>query len=740
MQPPPDNQYYPSNDLGSNSRFELGSWIQQILQRFWVVLAIAIIVGVLGSLYAVKQVDMFRAVAIIQVASAEQKLLSIEDVAAEELRSSEALNTIAQRLKHSTVLSRVVNANTLTNHAAFRLASGARPTEEQVIAQLSRMLTVRLRPNTRLIEVVAEHHNQDIVHLVANSLVEQYIRENLDEKLSVNQSANSVLLEESERLKTQLEASERALQDYKENNKTTSLADQQNIVTEAMNKINADYTAAKSERLQIESDLEQMRLVGTNAAALLALPSIQKDPTVQSMRARVIDQQTLVSGMTNKYKPKYPKMAQAMSQLADLERSFTQLVLNSKASLQAAYDNALARERSLERALKDAEARTLALNRLSIQYNVLARQAESDRSLYESVLKRIKETDLTKGLEKNAITIAERATRPNLPFKPDRQKLITTSCVGGLLAGLAFAMLLQRLDNTVRTVDQAEATFSLPVLGAAPRDKSALSTHDRKVVIKDPNSMCAEAYRSLVATIDMAGRIEEKRFILFTSALPSEGKSFSSVNYAISHSQKGRKTLLIDFDLRKPTLAGTFGLPADHPGVTDYLLGKATLESLVVPVPGLDDLHILPAGPRIPNPAEQIAKPWVAKMLKEAEEMFDRIILDTPPVNAVSDAVYLLPFSQVICLVIRSGKTPIRAIKRALQVIQRAGASVTGLVLNYMPTRSGGYYYYYYTDGYYGEGTYGAETPAKGSRRKTKPARASSEIPVPEPADTRRAA
>lgn len=720
----PQLVYGNAQDTSALSRLDIGPWIQVVLERVWIVVAVAVLIGGLGTLWAIKQQDTYRSVSTLLVPQEDLKIIPGVDVNAEEVKSLEALNTIAQRLRQSSVLLRVVKANNLTNHIALRNRLGDRPTETQAANALLAMVKTKVRPNTRLIDISVEHRSPELTELVANAVATEFLRENAELKQGGNRSVSADLLEEAEKLKKKVEASERALQDYKEKHNAGSLENQQNTVLDNLKKLNEDFTAAKSARVQFETDLQQIEKLGTNTAAMLELPSVLRDQAVQAMRGKVIDQETLVASMTNKYLPKYPKMAQAIKQLDDLRNSLNAMVLATRSSIQLAAEAAANREKALAKAVEEAEKANLAMGRLSIDYNILVRQMESERALYESVLKRWKETDLTQGLEKNAITVSELAVRPNQPYKPDRPKIIVGACVGGLLAGIALAMFLNFIDNSIKTVDDAETMLQLPVIGAVPLDKLAHQKKDRRVVLEEPHSTCAESYRSLVAAIDMTGRLEEQKIVLFTSAIPGEGKTFSSVNYSIAHAQKGRKTLLIDFDLRRPSVGPSFQFESDHPGVSDYLLGKKTLDQLVTSIPGVDNFHVIPTGPRIPNPAEQIAKPWLAELLKEAMQKYDRIVLDTPPMNAVADTNYLLPFAHVVCLVVRCGKTPVKAVRRTLQVMQRCGTTPSGLVLNCLPERSGyGYYYYYHygsKDGYYSKGVYGFEGDEKSSKKNGK--------------------
>ena len=220
---------------------------------------------------------------------------------------------------------------------------------------------------------------------------------------------------------------------------------------------------------------------------------------------------------------------------------------------------------------------------------------------------------------------------------------------------------------------------------------------------------CTEAFRSLRASLGLLGREEDRKVVLFTSAVPSEGKSFCCVNYAVAYAQQGKRTLVVDFDLRKPSLAETFGVKGDMPGVTDVMLGKEPLEKCVQTT-RFDNLFLLTAGRMVPNPAELISGPWSKQLIHEAAAKFDHVVLDNAPINAVSDALLIVKEAQTVCLVMHARRTSARVVGRALEMLRRAGGKPSGLVLNFLPQSAGsGYYYYYSGNKYYGhKGVYGS--------------------------------
>ena len=229
------------------------------------------------------------------------------------------------------------------------------------------------------------------------------------------------------------------------------------------------------------------------------------------------------------------------------------------------------------------------------------------------------------------------------------------------------------------------------------------------MMISEPNSTCSESIRSMRATINMLGRREDRQVVLFTSAIPGEGKSFCCVNYAISLAQQGEKTLLIDLDLRRPSIGSEFDLERSTEGVSNYILNQTPLEDLVIRKEE-DRLHILTSGPKLPNPAEHLAGPHIEELLTEVSKKYDRIILDTAPLNAVSDTMSLLRYSQVLCLVVRASKTHRKAVERPLEIMRRSGYKPSGFILNFLPERPGygSYYYYYYQGDEYRKGVYGS--------------------------------
>jgi succinoglycan biosynthesis transport protein ExoP len=334
---------------------------------------------------------------------------------------------------------------------------------------------------------------------------------------------------------------------------------------------------------------------------------------------------------------------------------------------------------------------------------------------------------------------------PRAPISPVPSKAVTLGLLAGLAVGLAFVFGADALDRSVRTVDQAEAIFSLPVLAAVPETKAtdlkdAIKAEQAdgaityRLVEEAPGGPVAEAFRNLRAALSLLGPEEERKVFLFTSALPNEGKSFTSVNYALSLAQQGHRVLLIDGDLRRPSIHkvfprsdnGSHPVPPDEThGIVDYLVGAAELPNAVrvvltaetetfvdrrsrSGVPRYGQLSILAGGRRAPNPAELLSGHSFKDLIEAASQQFDRVVIDSAPILAVSDTLLMVPYVQTTSIVIRASKTPRNAINRALSLLGATGNRPAGVILNRLPKRRGaGYYYYYASHGYgAGEGSY----------------------------------
>ena len=684
-----------------------------IREKAWLISLCTVVAGLFGAGYIAKSRNIYAAQTVVQVDQAQRKVVNIQDVNSEDLGSLELLKTIEQNLSSGALFKSLIATLNLDGPALRLPPRSHAYSENELIDALDDAVDVKLLRGTRLISVSAENQSPEMAQKISLGLVKEYIRMNVEQRLGVSAEANSFLTSEAQRLKEKLQKSEQALQDYKEQTQAVSLQETQNITVEKLKELNIKVTGAKSDRLKLEADFAQVQKLGqAKPEDLLGLQSVAESKAVLEQKKVVAEQEGLVASLAKRYGPLHPKLIQAQSQLQEQKAGLNRVIVQSAESIGAAYEAAKETEAKFEQALRDQEQKALELNKLAIPYNVLQREVESDRALYESVLNRMKETDVTKSLQQDNILIKEPARVPDKPVRPRRVFILAGSIMAGLFLGLALTFGLRALDTSLKTVDEAEHELGLPAVGAVPKADKPISIEDGLLILNEPNGSVAEAFRTLRTSLSLLGKESERRSFLFTSAVPGEGKSFCSINYSVALAQQGLRTLLIDADLRLPTVGKLFFPGRIRAGVADVIAGQAKLDGCVQTT-DVENLFILTAGNRSPNPLELLAGSGFAELLAETKANFDRVVVDSAPVNAVSDSLLLVKNVETVCLVVQSGKTPKKAVIRAVQKLAEAGSKPVGFVLNRLPSHRGVGYYYHYSAGSYGDGVYGSAEAAK---------------------------
>lgn len=694
-------------DNGTPQNQEL--W-QAFVEKAWLVVCIVAAATAAGIWVGAHSPVVYQSRSVMSLDFGEQVIMSnIQEVDKREKGGVDLLNTIANNVKSSGILKRVVAAQNLTRHAYF---TGGTNTlgEAQVVGVLSACVDARLRRFTRLIDVTAEFGDPALAQAVAQSVVEEYIKQSGEDRMGAGTNAGQFLMSEEGRIKQRLMLAERAVQQYLQTN-NISLQQGADILTDEFKALSDRCTEAKTERLLIEGDWKQAQVAGGRIDQLLTLPSVARSPEVIALKEKVQVQEAKVSNLELRYKEKHPAMIEARNELASIKRAFEEEIQKAPTRLKQARELTVEKEKNLEQALKEQEKKLGQLSFQRIEFDRLQREAALERRLYDEIFRRLREVDVTGGIKKNDVRMVEPANLPDTPIRPNKRMILIYALALGVALSVGLVWLLQQLDTSVKSVDHAERLLGLPVLGAVPKNKLVKDGKSRLFMSDDPQSLCAEAFRSLRAAMGLLGREEERKVVLFTSAVPAEGKSFCCANYAVAHAQQGKRTLLVDFDLRKPSLAETFGVKGDLPGVTDVMLGKEALDKCVQKT-RFDNLFLLTAGRTVPNPAELMSGPWAGQLIREATAKFDQVVLDNAPVNAVSDTLLIVKEAQTICLVMHARKTSSRVVLRALEMLRRAGGRPSGVVLNFLPQSAGsGYYYYYSGNKYYGnKGVYGSTT------------------------------
>jgi succinoglycan biosynthesis transport protein ExoP len=577
-------------------------------------------------------------------------------------------------------------------------------------------LKVTLAPNTKIIEVHYTSPDPQLAANVVNKLMEDYTENNFKSRFDSTMQAEDWLKNQLVDLQMKVESSQQKLVQYQKEHEILGIDEKQNITTAKLDELNKALTAAESERMDKESvyRLVESGDADTVASAVSALDAAgagtqSASSLLESLRSKEADLKIQAAQLNTQFGPSYPKLAQLNSQLKEVD---AQILLETKkvaAKVRGQYMAALQRENLLHDALEKQKQEENKLNESAIDYSILKRDLDSYRQLYEGLMEKMKEAGVSAGLKSNNFRIVDVARVPTGPIEPNIPRYLAFAFILGLTSGVGLAFLQEGLDNTVRTSEQAQMISGLPALGMIPlpartareganpkRLMIATSSKEAVEMVAQvrPHSQMAESYRALRTSLLLTNLGAPPKVIMVTSALPQEGKTTTSMNTALVLAQKGVRVLLIDADLRRPSIHKILGW-GPRSGLSNVLTGSATLQQTIQPSSILLNLSILPAGTPPPNPAELLASTNMRDVLEELRGQYDHIVVDTPPTLSVTDAVVLSPRADAIVLVIRSGQTTKQALRRSRDILTQVNAKVSGVLLNAVDLSSPDYYYYY---------------------------------------------
>lgn len=677
-------------------QLNLSRLLNIVIEKAWLIFLCLAVSLLVGQLYLANSIPIYQAEVVLEVESKEQKIINIQNSIPEELKN-ETLRTIEQNLKNRTLFLNVLKENKLLQDPQFLPDLKNSLSLNQAVDALSNMVTIHLRRGTRLINLSIEHSNPEMAEKLANLLVNEFIEQNANQRADSTEKAVHFLHKEVQKQREKLEQSDQVLQKYREATHTVSLQEHQNIVIEKLKDLNSKWTETKSESLKLYTDHLQAQKAGLDLENLLSIPSIANDQAIIDIRKQIAQQQTEIIHLTQRYKPKYPKMIQAQNHLLGTQKLLQEAAFKALEVVEINYQKAVETEKSFQEALAEQEKLSFELDQKAIRYHALKEEFEVNRVLYETVLKQLKETEISRGIEPSIVRVIQVAMKPENPIKPKRISIFILSMVGGIILGLSLAFSSHALNTAVKTVDQAEEILKLPVLGAIPVDEKGFLCWRRRSLpmFERPASEVSEAFRSMRTALSLVDSHSQNKTILFTSAIPSEGKSFCCANYAIALAQQGKKTLLIDADLRRPSLAKMFGMKHSQKGTIDYLCEKSVLQDLIIPLHH-DQLWLITTGSQLSFPSESLSRGRFEQLLQDALNEFECVIIDSAPILSVSDTLLMVPHVHFTYLVVEAGKTASKAILRSIELLKRAHAPLVGIILNRLPKRCGLSYYYHY--------------------------------------------
>lgn len=587
-------------------------------------------------------------------------------------------------------------ASGLFNASDGKLQATADETTSQALAidKLLSALTVSPVRNSRIVDLTFRSPDARLAAVVANAHARNYIEQNLEFKFMASKEATDWLGERLSEQRKKVEESELALQRYRERNDALALEDRQNIVVQKLTDLNAVVTRAKTERLEKEGLYNQLRAIQSDRAALDTFPGILSNAFIQQQKSELAALKRQQTELSEKLGERHPEMVKIASAIQTTEIRLQAEIAKVAESVRNQFLAARAQESSLVAALDAQKSDALSLNRKGIEYGVLQRDFESNRQIYESLLQRVKETGVSAELKTSNIRVVDAAELPESPVTPRKGLNLLLALLGGGVFATGLVFFFEYIDNRIKTPDEITANLGLPFLGMIPLIDVQPSGPLTPLLNNGVPANFAEAFRSVRTNVLFSSAEEGSRSIVITSTGPGEGKTLISCNLAVALAQAGLRVLLIDADLRRPQVHGAFAQELE-PGLSNLMVGSAkagdSLKKTLVP-----GLWTLTAGRIPPNPAELVGSRRFKEFLATMAQHFDWVVIDSPPVMAVTDVSLIAHSTSGVLFVVGAEMVSRHTARVAVEQLESASARIVGAVLNRVDLKHQAYYYSQY--------------------------------------------
>ncbi len=705
-----------------------------LFTRKYLVLSVVVIALTVSFIYAKTRVPMYEATATAEIDTSRSESIGLSDIVGSSSESGTTkVQTEAFRITGSSLIFRAVAELAAENRGpspdSFRnvpspVTEDSLPPAKRasIVASVAGALKVTIVPRTNVVRVTYRNPNPVIARDLVNKLLNVFMERSVEDRLFGANQAADMLTVQMEDLKNHAAEAQRKLAKYQKEHNFIGVDEKDNLTTAGLKIINQQLAEARADQL-----IKQARLHLVQSGNPELLTSVAPTPTLQTLRSQETEVKIELDQLTSKYGPGYPKVHELQVQLPKLESSIATETANVTRRVQEEYDTSSNTVQSLERRLNDQMQQAFKLNEGASQYALLREDAESTRDLYDVMELKLKESSVSAALNAASISIIDHAVIASFPVEPNKRRIIMTGGLAGLIFSIFLAFGLEALDDTLKTSEDIETFSPFHTLGAVPHFQEVASstrvtgvnkrqTPARLITLTAPESLAAEAFRSLRSSILLSSADRRTKVILITSSFMSEGKSTLSANIAITLAQRGARVLLVDSDLRRSTQHKVFGLEGPRGGFSNLLSQVDAQDVYVTPNPELPTLTLLPAGPKPPNPAELLASNRMAELVRQWREEYDHVIIDSAPILMVSDSLALAARADGAVLVVRAGLTRKKAILRSFDILNRSNIRILGAVMNDIDLKIENFYTYSnkaygYYNGYKGYGAaYGSES------------------------------
>jgi polysaccharide biosynthesis transport protein len=714
----PPSSRLPNWDLSPREP-HLYDYLLILRKHQWLILSFLVAVVTIVAIATFRMQSVYIATARIEIDRENGSILPFQGVDTYDyMMDDNYIETQSKILTSETLALQTIRSSGLGARPEFASPNG--PSEAVAIGSLENQrrppelgaflgsLSVKRVVNSRLLDVSFESTDPQFAARVVNEHIKNFQDQNIKSRYDETTRATTWLRDELDELKIKVQESEDKRIAYERKNQIWTLDDKSNITTQRLADVNKALTDAQDERMKKEALYEFAK-----AGDVADVPALHDDPILQGLtEKRQLISEDYVDAL-NQYGPNFPKVQRLQLQLKDADQAIQKQNLTILHRIESEYREARQREEMMRQALDEQKAEANEMAERLVEYNILKREAEANKTLYDGLMTKLKEVGISAALRSSNIRIVDPAMIPAYPSRPAKARNIALAFLVGLVGGIGLALLREYLDNTVKSPDDIETLARLPSLAVVPQFVGSNGNASRKSLLKGispngqdkrielvaqhlPKSQMSEAFRALRTSLLLSQPGRPPQVILVTSALPREGKTTAAANLAVTLAQLGDHTVLVDADLRKPGIGRLLNLNGGkYAGLSSYLAGVSSLDLVTVPHPAIPNLAAIPTGPLPPNPADLLSSGRLVEAIAELRTKFKFVVIDSPPIMAATDAVILSVQTDGVLLVVRSGETPKEAFTRTRDLLNSVKCHMLGVVLNAVDSSAPDYYYSY---------------------------------------------
>ncbi len=724
---PVNNGYAPKeNKLQVESDFDFMYYYRLLLRNLWKIILFSAVVGGFSAFYALSLPPVYYSDTTLLIENQQPNVLSFQDVYQVDTRNRNYLGTQLQILKSRALAAKVVEDMQLANNplfnprlkndeakkpmlesliGLFKAVTTDKPVDDDtsenaadtldstdnelideesikkdIVSLVQKVLIVFPMHGTQLVKIQYSSQDPQMAADVANAFADAYINSHLEAKLEVTQKASAWLSGRLGDLRETLRESEQQLQLFREREQLVNTGDVRSIDVAELEQLTQSLVEETRRKNDAEALYRQISSGKLDLERLLAIPRVSNNTAVQGLVASRGEAKRLVAELSERYGRKHPRMVTAVANVAQIERELRDQVDNVARGVEVSYLTIRDSERELKQQIDAVRSRLQDVSRKEFTLRELEREVEANRQVYEVFLNRGKETNEAGNLESVNARVVDIAIPADYPDKPEKKKIVLIAVLFSGVFAAGVVLLLDWLDNTIKTPDDVEERLRVPLLGYLPLDKLNKDETPFLGFLSDEKWHFAEAVRTVRTSFILSGLDKPAKVTVITSSVPNEGKSTVSLCLAHALGQM-EKVLLIDADMRKPSIGKALDISLLTPGLSNLIAGTAELDECITRLPK-SEVHVITAGVVLGNPLDLIAGDRFPQVLDMLKEKYDRILIDSAPIQAVSDSIVIATYADSLIYVVKSDGSSTPVVKKGLRRLSEANARFSGVILN----------------------------------------------------------